>query len=292
MNRRKFLQTLGIAGGTALVPALSSADEVAGDVEFNAVLVDTADCAGCRVCEAACATAHGLPVPDLSDYSVIEQERTMTTESWTVVNQHETTNGPICVKQQCMHCAQPACAAACLTKAMLKTEEGPVIWRAEKCMGCRYCMISCPFDVPRFEFDSPVPTIQKCNQCWERLQEGEQPACVESCEEEGGGALLFGTRRELIDEARTRIYRRPGRYVHQIYGEREVGGTGYLYLSSVPFEELGFRTDLGQRPYPEYTKGFLYAVPLILVLWPAILYGISESRKRSTGKEGEGELNE
>jgi formate dehydrogenase iron-sulfur subunit len=173
-----------------------------------------------------------------------------------------------------MHCSQPACTAACLTKAMYKTDKGPVVWRENKCMGCRYCMVSCPFDVPKFEFHSAVPKIQKCILCWDRLQEGKRPACVENCP---GEALLFGNRSDLIETGKRRIYAQPDKYVHQIYGELEVGGTNWLYLSAVPFLEIGFRTDLGNTPYPQYTRQFLYAVPIVLILWPAMLLALHKS---------------
>ena len=185
-----------------------------------------------------------------------------------------------------MHCNQPACATACPTKALVKTEEGPVIWRKDKCMGCRFCMVSCPFEMPKFEYDSPNPKIQKCKMCFERLQEGEKPACVTECPEE---AIIFGSRRELIKEARKRIYENPNLYSDHIYGEHEAGGTGYLYLSSVPFDELGMRTDLGSTPYPEYTKTFLYSVPVVLTLWPAFLLALNKATDR-TDSDQEGEL--
>ena len=176
-----------------------------------------------------------------------------------------------------MHCNQPACASACLTKAMLKTEEGPVIWREPKRMGCRFCMVSCPFDIPKFEYDNPMPKIQKCTLCWDRLQERKQPACVEACPAE---ALMFGKRRELIEEARRRIAQNPNDYVHHLYGEHEAEGTGYMYLSKVPFEQIGFRTDLDTTSYPELTKDYLYAVPIVLTLWPAFLLALSNATKR------------
>ncbi len=171
-----------------------------------------------------------------------------------------------------MHCWQPACASACLTNAMFKTRRGPVIWRSPKCMGCRFCMVSCPFDVPKFEYHEWNPKIQKCDMCWERLQAGRRPACVEACPTD---ALMFGEKRDLMEIARVRIYNHPRRYVHHIYGEHEVGGTGWLYLAAVPFEQLGFRTDLGNTPYPEYTKDFLFAVPLVFFGFPALLLGLS-----------------
>lgn len=276
MDRRNFLKTVGIASGTALTAGTLRAEEPAEEKEFVGVLVDTSRCIGCRSCEMACAEAHGLPEPDLDDASEFEKERKTTETQWTVVNYYRTEAGEVSAKKQCMHCNQPACASACLTKAMYKTEDGPVTWRESKCMGCRFCMVSCPFDIPKFEYESPNPRIQKCTLCWERLQEGGQPACVGACPAE---ALLFGKRRELIEVARTRIYEEPDKYVHHIYGEHEVGGTGWLYLSSAPFEQLGFRMDLGTTAYPEFTTGFLYAVPIVLTLWPAFLLAVSNATK-------------
>jgi Fe-S-cluster-containing dehydrogenase component len=159
---------------------------------------------------------------------------------------------------------------------MYKTEEGAVIWRGDKCMGCRYCMVSCPFDIPKFEYHSANPKIEKCNMCYSRLSEGKIPACVENCPAE---ALIFGKRRDLIREARKRINDNPGQYEDHIYGEHEAGGTGFLYLSGVPFNELGFNTKLQTESYPSLSKGFLYSVPTIFVLWPAMLLGLREATK-------------
>lgn len=285
MKRRSFLKLMGVAAGTAAGSAFGGRSARGDDAVATAgrpdedpygVLVDLTACIGCRTCETACAEANGLPEPDWSDDFSYETERSATENQWSVVNRHETRRGEVFVKRQCMHCAQPACTAACLTKALIKTPEGPVIWRADKCMGCRFCMISCPFDVPKFEYHSPVPRIQKCHMCWERLtegglDEGTLPACVENCP---AGALTFGKRSELLRIARQRIVENPDTYVDHIYGEHEAGGTGWLYLSPVPFEELGFRTDLERTPYPELTRDFLTSVPLVLILWPALLFGL------------------
>ena len=281
MDRRSFLKILGggLAGaalGNTLIPRTVRAMVAARPKEFMGVLVDTTRCVGCRTCEAACADAHSLSIPDISDSSAFRKERTTSVSQWTVVNRYETEKGEVFAKRQCMHCNQPGCVAACLVKAMQKREEGPVTWDTN-CMGCRYCMPSCPFEIPKFEYGSATPRIQKCNMCWERLGKGEKPACVENCPEK---ALLYGTRKELLEEAKRRIYQKPGEYISHIYGEHEVGGTGYLYLSKVPFEQIGFKTDLGTTPYPEFTKGFLYSVPLVLLLWPAFLIGVNTLTKK------------
>jgi len=280
VDRRDFLKILGGAMGMAassslwLPKSVGAAPKPQGAKEFMGVLVDTTRCVGCRACEEACAAAHGLAVPDIGDTSVFETRRKTTEVQLTVVNRYETDKGEVFVKTQCMHCNQPGCVAACLVKAMEKRPEGPVTWE-RNCMGCRYCMPSCPFEMPKFEYGSSNPRVMKCDLCWERLQKGQVPACVEACPE----ALSFGLRREMIHEANRRIYQKPGEYLPYIYGEHEVGGTGYLYLSKVPFEQIGFRMDLGTKPYPEYTKGFLYSVPLVLLLWPAFLIGLNTLTK-------------
>ncbi len=277
MERRTFMKIAGVAAGTSIVGRESEAS-VSEKRDGYAILADLTQCAGCRTCESACAEANGLPEPDWSDDFSYEGRRPTTEKQWTAVNLHEVGDTEVYVKSQCMHCVEPACAAACLTKALVKTPEGPVIWRENKCMGCRYCMVSCPFDAPKFEYHSAVPKIQKCRMCFERLGENGVPACVENCPNE---ALVFGKRSEMLQLARERIYQNTGDYVTHIYGETEVGGTGLLYVSPVPFEKLGFRTDLGETSYPEYTRDFLTAVPLVLLLWPAALLGL----RQATGRE-------
>jgi formate dehydrogenase iron-sulfur subunit len=272
MDRRTFLK-LGAASGVALAAKKASAKENGNPEEFVGVLVDTTRCIGCRSCERACSIAHDLPVPDIEHDGAFADVRDTSDHQWTVVNRFNTSKGEVFVKKQCMHCWQPACAAACLTNAMYKTRSGPVIWRGGKCIGCRFCMVSCPFDIPKFEYNTWNPKIQKCSMCAERLERGQKPACVEACPTD---ALMFGSKRQLMGLARVRIYNHPDHYVHKIYGEYEVGGTGWLYLSAVPFEEIGFRNDLGTTPYPEYTRPFLYAVPLALFGLPALLFGLSQ----------------
>ena len=288
MNRRSFVKTLGAVSLATLPGKKLLAEESTENKEFMGILVDTTECVGCRSCEDACAEVHGFPEPD-PDESVLDNERKTSITQWTLINRYDIGDEEIYVKRQCMHCNQPACAAACLTKAMLKTEDGPVIWREDKCMGCRFCMISCPFDIPKFEYDEWNPKIQKCNLCWDRLKEGEQPTCVEACPAE---AITFGKRSDLIEEANRRIYTNPDKYVHHIYGEHEAGGTGYLYLSAVPFDQIGFRTDLGTTSYPEYTQDFLYSVPIILALFPPLLLAISNATKRDEDLTTTGRINE
>jgi len=278
INRRGFLKWAGALGGSAVLGGncLAGSAEGASSDEQMGMLVDTTLCGGCRACEEACNEANELPKPEVPFYeeSVFEKERDTTPEAFAVINRYENPkdkDSPVFRRRQCMHCDKPACASACLVKAMQKKANGPVIWEGKNCIGCRYCMISCPFDVPKFEYDSTNPRVMKCNFCYQRQLDGQLPACAETCPNE---AILFGKRGELIDEAKSRIYKNPDDYVHSVYGEHEVGGTGWRYLSSLPFGQIGLRTDLGNRPLPELSGDFLHRVSHILVLWPAFLLGL------------------
>lgn len=282
-TRRKFLQFSGAAAGASLLlgPQNAFASTAAKDTSQQlAMLNDTTRCIGCQACERACAEKNGFPEPD--EKPAAGNERSTGPEALTTVNARATQKGIIFSKTQCMHCDQPACVSACLVNAMYKTDEGPVIWQEDKCMGCRYCMVACPYDVPKFEYGSINPRIRKCVMCYDRLSIGNIPACAEACPQE---AILFGRRGDLLDIARKRIYDHPGQYIHHIYGENEVGGTNMLYLAAVPFEQLGFRTDLGTTAYPEYTKTFLYSVPLALLLAPSFMLGLRQARKGKEDKD-------
>jgi Fe-S-cluster-containing dehydrogenase component len=278
INRRSFFKVLGLTGAAlATGTRLGAIPKDKNEAEFYGILCDTTRCKGCHGCEYDCSDANNLPLPPSP--KEITGPRKPDEAHRTVVNEFQTSKGTVYLKTQCMHCNEPACAAACLTGAMHKTHEGPVIWRGSKCMGCRYCMVSCPFDVPKFEYHSPNPIIQKCDMCWEsRLQHGELPSCVENCPND---ALKYAPRRELIKEARKRIHDNPDQYIDHIYGEHEAGGTGFLYLAGVTFEELGLRTNISNDSYPALTKGFLYSVPTIFVAVPALLAGIHQATKNN-----------
>ena len=272
MDRRNFIKNLCVAGATSVVlPKLAEAQGQPSETEFMSVLVDTTRCIGCRNCEVACATENGLPIPESTTHKVFDEIRDTTTDQWTVINRFDTDVGDVFVKKQCMHCNQAACSTACLTQAMYKTEDGPVIWRARKCMGCRFCMVSCPFVIPRFEYLSANPKIQKCILCYDKVSEGGKPACVEACPVD---ALEFGSRRDMERAAQNRIVDYPNRYHDHVYGQDEVGGTGWMYVAAVPFDQLGFRTDLGHESVPALTQNFLYSVPVVFLLWPAFLNGM------------------
>ena len=280
ISRRKFL---GWMGGASLVAAGARKAHAAANRSFEgyagslAVLHDITRCIGCRRCEAGCNAVNELPPPEkpFDDLTVLEKRRRTSAPAYTVVNRFAPSGAgqpPVFVKKQCNHCLEPACASACFVKAFTKTPEGPVIYNPDVCVGCRYCMIACPFEIPAYEYHKALdPRITKCTLCYPRIKEGKLPGCVEACPTE---ALVFGTRDELIRMARDRISAHPGRYKEHIYGEHEMGGTSWLYIAGQPFEKLGMREDLGTAAAGQLTSGALGAVPMVIGLWPVLLTGI------------------
>lgn len=279
-SRREFLKMIGAAGAAGAVPAQASraASGPEPSPDWLGMLTDLSVCIGCRKCEFACQESNGLPhngIGEFEDDSVFEKKRRPEANRFTVVNRYGSSKKdakPVYVKTQCMHCNEPACASACPVGAIRKKAEGPVVYDASVCIGCRYCMVACPFSMPAYTYDSPFsPAVRKCSMCFEAVSKpGGVPACARICPVE---AITFGRRDQLLELARERIRRHPDRYVNHVYGEHEVGGTCWLYIAPRPFSELGFRTDLGRKAYPERTAGFLSMVPLVVTIWPAVLLG-------------------
>ena len=210
------------------------------------VLVDIPKCIGCRRCEFACQDAAGFnppPVDSFEDKSVMQEPRRPYPRSHTVINQYENPKDkskPVYNKFNCLHCIDPACLSACLVSAFSKREDGPVVYDPNRCMGCRYCMIACPFEIPTYDYDMPLtPEVRKCNLC-AHLVPGqlEVPACVKICPAE---VMTYGKRKDLLDLAHRRIAADPDVYVDHVYGEHEAGGTSWLWISGMPFEDTGFR---------------------------------------------------
>ncbi len=297
LSRRGFLRVAGLTGTTALGLAATQARassghskslDAKGEDECS-VLVDTTLCAGCRACEAACSEANGLPAPGESDLEVGVLRETKP-EKFTVVNAF----GPLghdgedrFAKRQCMHCLEPACASVCMVRALDKTPEGPVVYHGDRCLGCRYCMVACPFEVPKYQYDALAPLVRKCTFCAARQAEGKKPACASVCPT---GALTFGKRGPLLELAKGRIYRNPEKYVHHVYGEHEAGGTDWLYITDVPFEKLAMKT-VRDEAYPDKLTGALSAPPFVMTLWPPLLMGLyafSKRRDQAAKENGNG----
>ncbi len=293
-NRRDFLKTAAVAGtaisGLSIKPAKAAPKNILSEDRMG-VLVDTTVCIGCRNCEWACKNAHNMPTQPqdkYSDRSVFKEMRRPDENAFTVVNEYpnpQNSEIPTDVKVQCMHCDHPACVSACIVGAFSKHESGAVTWDTTRCIGCRYCMVACPFQVPAFQFDKALnPQIKKCDFCYERTKVGKLPACVEICPVE---ALTYGSRIDLIRIARDRIRRNPEKYVNHIFGEFEVGGTSWLYLANQDFSKLQF-PKLGEKPAPGVSESiqhgiFAYFVPPVSLY--ALLGGLMWITKRKNESE-------
>ncbi len=243
----------------------------------KALLYDATICIGCKQCEKACAEKNKLRYDD----TVAAEER-QSDHKYTVV----LTKDDKFMRRLCMNCQEPACASVCPVGALQKTAEGPVTYDADRCMGCRYCMVACPFGVPKYEWGKVLPKVQKCTMCADRVAAGKQTACADICPT---GATKFGNRDDLIQEAQQRIRDNPGQYVNHIYGLTEVGGTSVLLLSSVPFEEFGYRTDLSKDPLPLLTYRVLSRIPDFVPLGGMLLGGvwwITHRREEVAAAEG------
>jgi formate dehydrogenase iron-sulfur subunit len=222
------------------------------------LLFDSTRCIGCGACSAACKEQNGLPV---------EIEKKTTAYTWTVVEQRAGAN----MRSLCMHCLSPTCVSVCPVGAMKKTKAGPVNYDPDLCIGCRYCIMACPFDVPKYQWDRLLPVVGKCVMCAPRVAAGQATACAVVCPT---GATRFGERDDLIREARERIASEPDRYVDHVYGVEEAGGTSVLMLAGMPFDRLGMPTDLPREPLPMLTWRVISHLPDLVSVGAVALFGI------------------
>jgi formate dehydrogenase iron-sulfur subunit len=246
----------------------------------KALLYDATMCIGCKQCEQACADQNKLRYDDNVAAESVQSEH-----KYTVV----LTKEDKFMRRLCMHCEHPACASVCPVGALHKTSEGPVAYDVWKCIGCRYCMVACPFAQPKYEWQSLNPRVRKCIMCPDRLKEGKQTACAEICPT---GATKFGDREDLIKEAWERIRQNQDKYINHIYGSTEVGGTSVLLISGVAFEQFGYPKSekIGDTALPEYTMRVLSKIPDFIPLWALALggvYWIAHRREDVAAAEGQ-----
>jgi formate dehydrogenase iron-sulfur subunit len=278
---------------------------------MNGVLVDLTKCIGCGSCTVACKMYNNNPWVEQKAPTDGETAQ-LAAENWTVIrksvvikkdtvkndtvkkdadDQNGTDHNAAAegrevwrfAKMQCMHCIEPSCVSACPSRAFQKTADGPVLYYPRNCIGCRYCMIGCPFNIPKFEWDNPLPVIAKCMMCSGRVSKGESPACVTVCPT---NVMKFGDLDELLAEAKATVAAGPDKYIEHIYGEEEAGGTCWIYISDTPFAELGFRTgdQVPNRPFPSYTSTFMHNSPVVGGIWGLVLAGLYFITRRNDVK--------
>lgn len=244
---------------------------------MKAILTDVTKCIGCTECVNACKVINELPPDKPRDW---QKNDGLSGNNWTSILHNNTHY----VRKQCRHCLEPACVSVCPVGALRKTEMGAVVYDSDKCLGCRYCMMACPYGVPRYTWDNPVAYVRKCILCYDNIKSGkiDQPACTSACPTQ---ATIFGERDELLKEAKRRIKAEPDKYENRVYGEKEVGGTNVLYITSkdCPLDFLFYYNNRAGKdvvlkgapnpyePLPETTKWAMSAVPFAFVGMGAIM---------------------
>lgn len=260
ISRRDLLKLAGVGLGALAMPmkTVQASPPSPQAEETVSMLYDSLKCVGCRACQVACKRRSNLP-PELDPTGTYEAPTDLSANTFTLIKLYSDDKQTAFVKNQCMHCIDPACVSVCPVGALEKTSTGPVVYHPERCIGCRYCMAACPFGVPKSQWDSALPYIRKCDFCADRLAAGKQPACGEACPT---GALITGTRKKMLDIAHTRI-KSSEAYIPHVYGEFEAGGTNMIYISNVHYKKLGF-PELKEQTLPSITWPYMQAVPAII----------------------------
>ena len=226
-ERRKFLQICGLTASGLILPAgvtLAAPPEAPPSAQAKGMLSDLTRCIGCGWCQQACKEWNHLPAQQASEPSSERDDPCLSAETWTLPELRDIEeNGQrhqVFVKRQCMHCLDPACVSACPVGALQKLENGAVVYDCTRCIGCRYCMVACPYDARRFNWEKrtdenpfqpqwgsseverrPRGVPEKCTFCIHRIDRGLEegltpgvhraatPACVNICPV---GARKFG----------------------------------------------------------------------------------------------------
>ena len=303
-SRRGFLKAVGTgAGALALAPvalASSGAPSQVNNAELG-MLYDATKCVGCKACMAACKRVNSEQGTLECDRAAFDQDALwdaptdLTGNNRTIIKLYKESGQPWSyVKLSCMHCQNPACVSVCPVRALTKDRRtGIVDYNKDACIGCRYCQIACPFNIPKFQWDRALPQIVKCNFCKGTfLEKNGTTACASVCP---SGAILFGQRKDLLQEARSRLQLNPGKYIQTIYGEKEVGGVNHLYLAGVPFAKLGLPTlpeaappGFSEKIHHTIYKGFIAPIVLYTTLCLIALRNMKrhEPEPQPTRKEG------
>jgi formate dehydrogenase iron-sulfur subunit len=256
----------------------------------KSVLVDLTRCIGCRGCQTACKEWNERPARKTTFRGDYSNPVRLNSDTYTRIrfSEKEESNRPVWsfIKEQCLHCISPACASVCPVSALTKSADGPVVYNYDRCIGCRYCMLACPFQIPTFEWESTQPWVQKCSFCSERIKDGLIPACIKVCPTT---TMFYGEYKDVLAEAKKRIADNPSKYINHIYGEQEAGGTSWMYISNVPFNELGFRENVPQIMLPTLTWSYIKKVPALfgVVLVAGAGAWVITRRKEAEKKEGQ-----
>jgi Fe-S-cluster-containing dehydrogenase component len=314
MKRRDFLKaSLGGAAlaGTGAANArgnLQPADEAVG------MLFDSTLCIGCKACVSKCKEVNDMPPTPLGAENQWDAARDLSAQTLNVIKVYSEGEGKLkdavedgyaFEKRSCMHCVDPGCVSVCPVTAMRRNPKtGIVTHHPDACIGCRTCMVGCPYNVPQFDYDNPFGQIHKCQMCnqagVERIDKGQMTGCAEVCPT---GATLFGSRKALLEEAKRRMALKPGEsynyprgdvrqpdshqekqaptYQSHIWGEKEAGGTNVMHISSIPFDKLGM-PPLPERSYASISETVQHTLYSYLALPAVALAGLTYVVRRNT----------
>jgi formate dehydrogenase iron-sulfur subunit len=215
----------------------------------KAILFDSSRCSGCKACQVACKCWNSLPSTldkNSQEWSgTYQNPPDLSGNTRIIMTFNEADNGKkwgvnwAFGRRSCMHCTDAGCVAVCPTGCLHHDEEtGLVVYDTDKCIGCRYCVSACPFDVPRHVNGGlgAGAVINKCTGCSDRVKHGLNPACVTTCQP---GALKFGDRDEMLEIAHERVTYLQGKGFDsaRVYGEDEVGGTHVIYVLKYPISQ-------------------------------------------------------
>ncbi|MDH3359893.1 MAG: hydrogenase 2 operon protein HybA [Desulfobulbaceae bacterium] len=311
IGRRDFLKitaTSGLALACGPTPALARSHDM--PPKAVGILYDATLCVGCQACMVACKQANEMAVEPGPDEKIWDAPKDLSARTLNIIKRYQNGTGAVkdrakdgysFVKRHCMHCLEPACVSACPVSALTKDPVNGIVGYNEKaCIGCRYCQVACPYNIPKFQWESTTPKIVKCQLCSHLVAKGGISACCKVCPT---GASLFGPVEDLLVEAKRRLHMKAGQsydfpvaslasgqsqshlaghYLEHIYGEDEAGGTQVMLLSGVPFGSLGL-PELPEKSFVEVADGIQYAIYKGMV-YPLVLLGglIYIIRKRVT----------